>query len=279
MEFSSLTFQPSKGSLKCTPFEVSEYQGIQGACVGVSAQRSPHRDSIIGLRTFFTQKVHSFTSNFVRFSVEIGFHKLAKITFPGFVLCGFMLLTVGARAPYGKVEEIRFDILNGDENVGRLVAQQEILGQHVVMKVNSEIEVRRLFTLTIGIQGSIEYHGGRLISSDNRTEVNGYTKTETSVRWKKDHYWMDVDGDEKVMSDNILYSGSMMYFVEPEFFGTVFSEKEGSFDPVLRQGEGRYVVEKNDGARHTFTYYNGQLQSIEYPHSLMDVTVRRQSQY
>ena len=168
-----------------------------------------------------------------------------------------------------------FDITDGKNVLGQLKATRTISAGRTVVEVNSETKITRLVTITIRFSGRIEYEGGRMVKSTNRTDVNGYNRSETELEWKGDHYFIKVDGDEKRLTDKIRYSGSMMYFIEPEYYGTVFSEKFGEFDPIIRLEEGHYVVQKGDGTRHTYTYRNGKLQTIEYPHSLMDITIRR----
>jgi len=172
-------------------------------------------------------------------------------------------------------DTVRFEISDGDSPIGEIKATRQVTGDHVVLHVVSTTKVRRLVTLTIEFEGIIEYKKGRMVRSEHRTEVNGYKHGETSSVWQGDHYTINLDGEEKRLQSAVHYSGSLMYFLEPECHGTVFSEKEGEFDPIVRVGEGQYIVQKSDGTRHTFTYHNGKLQQIEYPHRMMDVVVRR----
>ncbi|HAA12860.1 MAG TPA: hypothetical protein DCE41_14670 [Cytophagales bacterium] len=185
------------------------------------------------------------------------------------------LLQMGFGLEERQGDILRFEISDGDTPIGEIQATRQVLGDHVVLHVVSTTKVKRLVTLTIEFEGMIEYKKGRMVRSEHVTQVNGYKHGETSSVWQGDHYRIYQDGEEKLLSSSVHYSGSLMYFLEPEYHGIVFSEKEGEFDPIVRVGEGQYIVEKSDGTRHTFTYHDGELQQIEYPHRMMDVVVRR----
>ena len=190
-----------------------------------------------------------------------------------FILPLFLLL--GATSSHMPVDTIVFDINDSRSKLGELTVSRQKLGDYTTVRVQSEIKITKIFTLRISHVGVSEYKNGTLMKAENTTKVNGHEHSSTTLRWANDHYQLSVDGKERQITDPVHYSGSLMYFQEPLRTKTVFAEKAGTYEPIFQLGNGRYQVEKEDGSRHTYTYREGRLERIEYPHSLTDIIVQR----
>ena len=95
-------------------------------------------------------------------------------------------------------------------------------------------------------------------------------------RQEKDAYLLVVDGDTTVINDLITYSGSMLYFNEPQGVERWYKERTAEMRQITTLSEHTYVV--NDEKKrelNRYVYKDGILEYAKMRHALGMLELKR----
>ncbi|MEM7369500.1 MAG: DUF6134 family protein [Bacteroidota bacterium] len=160
--------------------------------------------------------------------------------------------------------------------IGSATVSKHISGDTTYYLTQSLLEVNLLIKkIRMEVTNRTNYYEGQLISSEATVVVNGKVHTSSSVVWQDPDYLVRIDNDPKEpINFPVVYSGTLLYFQEPQGIKEAFSETSGLFMRVEQEKEGQYTVTdlKNDRDMLHF-YEEGVLTNIKIKHPLLTVSI------
>lgn len=161
-------------------------------------------------------------------------------------------------------------------NIGEFTVNQKNVGDEVRIEAVTDVEVKIIFTYRVKfIQNSI-YRDGSLWSSHVQTIKNGKLNSDLRLEKQGDAYLLVEDGDSTFVNENITYSGSLLYFNEPEQVAYLFNERNGEKKPLKCTADQTYVItDEKDNKTNEYNYKDGILDRALLIHPLATIHLER----
>jgi 3-phenylpropionate/cinnamic acid dioxygenase small subunit len=97
-----------------------------------------------------------------------------------------------------------------------------------------------------------------------------------SIKYEKGSYQLIVDGDTTIINDSITYSGSLIYFNEPNTKKRIFKERNAEMRQIAPEEEHSYIIKDEKGrVLNRYFYEGGILQYATMRHALGNVELKR----
>ncbi len=132
-------------------------------------------------------------------------------------------------------------------------------------------------TISVTVTQEVHFKNGVLIWCEARTKVNGHLHDHVVLKKIGHQYQLEVDGDTKIIGDEIRYSTVRMMFEEPVAFGRVFSEVEGEFHRIEKTGDKAYVKTNSKGRKNYYTFDQKGMKHADVDSGFYDFEMKRRN--
>lgn len=186
------------------------------------------------------------------------------------------LLRVLVIASGAFAQRASFDILKGDDVIGRIAASRMESGDRTNYVMTSYSVMDLLWERRVRTEMTAEYEGDSLRACMSSVHVNGSVRD--SSRMSPDTSgllcYVHPSGSFRRVSTH-RWTTARMYFEEPVGQTQVFVEsvlKPCSIEPTE---PGTYLLTFPDGNRNRYVYHGGELQEIHVDRTFLDLLFRR----
>ncbi|MGX5820127.1 DUF6134 family protein [Chitinophaga lutea] len=187
-------------------------------------------------------------------------YRLAK---PVLLLTAVLLLELTS---YGQSRS--FDIIIGNNPVGKLSVRQDPSGAHRRIRISSRVQSKFLSRMEVDIEADYQ-HNVLSRASVVRTQAKPGENREILTEKTDNGYAVTKRGTKTKLSEAaIKFSVADLYFTEPRDINEIYSETLGQMIPIRSLGEGRYDLQLPEGKHNLYTYRKGSLHEVEVNHSL-----------
>ena len=122
------------------------------------------------------------------------------------------------------------------------------------------------------------YDDSKLIASDLKNWMNGRLESSTLIHWDGKQYVQQSGEDLKPIFEEIVtYSSACMFFEEPVGMSSLFYEKYGKKLKVEDLGGHVYEVTLPNGGKERYSYFDGEVMTVEFVQSFATITLRFKS--
>ncbi len=171
------------------------------------------------------------------------------------------LLPGGSAAQDRRME---FEIIHQGDPKGTVQLTEHSDGNIRSIKVESLIQTRFLFKITVKTIEEAVYREGLLIFSRFYQKINDKVPSDRTMIWKDGTY--QINGDQntgnlpRVPVEHTILS---IYFKEPLNAKEVFSDHFQQYLPVKKISPGRYRIDLPNGNSNYYIYHQGRLVRVE----------------
>ena len=188
------------------------------------------------------------------------------------LLTGFCLLLFAFAFSQPANRTIKYDLRVLGMNIGKFTVKQQSRGDEISIEAVTDVKVKIIFTYKVKFLQHTLYKNGMLANSHVETIKNGKVNSDTRLTKEGSTYILVKDGDSTLIHDQITYSGSLLYFNEPELVSSIYKEISGDKSSINHTGDHTYVVTDEKGRiTNKYEYKNGILDHAELKHALATI--------
>ena len=192
-------------------------------------------------------------------------------------LLSAMLFVVFISSAQTQSKKAVYDIHAMGMDVGTITVNQQKNGDVVSVEAISEVEVRIIFKIKMKYIQTCTYVEGvlqeSLLEMYKKGEVNSTTRLSKSVNG----YKLEKDGEVSYIDDVIKYSGSLLWFHEPDAGDPMYFEISGEKTIVKPIGEHQYsITDPHNGNKNEYTFKNKILKQAIIKHTMANVYLKLQ---
>jgi len=191
------------------------------------------------------------------------------------LLTGFGLLVSVSAFSQPANQTIKYDLRVLGMNIGKFTVTQQTRGDEISIEAVTDVKVKIIFTYKVKFLQHTLYKDGMLANSHVETIKNGKVNSDTRLTKEGSAYILVKDGDSTLIHDQITYSGSLLYFNEPEQVPSIYKEISGDKSSINPAGDHTYVVTDEKGrVTNKYEYKNGMLDQAELKHTLATIYMK-----
>jgi hypothetical protein len=176
------------------------------------------------------------------------------------VLFLFLLPTVSS----AQDRNLDYNIVHQGDLKGTVHLSEHSEGNIRRIKVESLIQTRFLFNITVKTIEEAIYREGLLISSRFYQKVNDQEPSDRAMIWKDGSYQsrgtQNTGNLPRVPIEHTILS---LYYKEPVNIREVFSDNFQQYLPVRKTNSGQYRVDLPNGNSNYYIYHQGNLVRVE----------------
>ncbi len=194
--------------------------------------------------------------------------KLAILIIPAF----YLLSSFG---PTATNENHNYDVFIGDKPIGTYHVDKTVLNGMENFRVETNTAVGQIQHRFVMLSS---YDESKLIASDLKTWMNETLETSALIHWDGKQYLEQAGDDMRAIYKNqVNYSSACMFFEEPKGRTSLFYEKYGKDLKVTDLGDHQYEVSLPNGGKERYTYFDGEVMTVEFIQSFATITLRYNS--
>ncbi|PTN07875.1 DUF6134 family protein [Mangrovibacterium marinum] len=186
------------------------------------------------------------------------------------ILLGILLIiSLGASAS-GRTANYELRVFG--MNIGTFKVKQQTVGNEIRTEGITEVKVKLIFTYHIKYVQNSLYRDGILQHSHVETIKNDELNSDTWLKKQNDNYLLVNEQDSTTITDEINYSGSLLYFFEPENVHSMYKERTGEHNSLEKTGDHSYIsTDENGKTANEYEYKNGILTHAKLKHPLATI--------
>jgi len=177
------------------------------------------------------------------------------------IILAILSLTLFVRA---QEITIRYNILHNGEIKGTMLMHQQINGNRVHLKLESEVKTRFLIKVTVRSIEEAIFENGIMIYSSLCRIVNGDEKINQQIQATGRNYKFTAKNKITTLPTYpINHSILWLYYQEPVHIDKIYSDNYQQFVDVRKTGDNKYRVSFPNGNINYYNYKNGVCTSVE----------------
>ncbi len=185
------------------------------------------------------------------------------------VLFIFFVATMTAQA---SVRTAKYELRVFGMNIGTFTVNQETIGNEIKTTGITDVKVKVIFTYHIKYVQNSLYRNGILEQSHVETIKNDELNSDTWLKKQSNSYLLVNENDSTTINDEIRYSGSLLYFYEPQKVSSMYKERTGERNTLKQTGDHSYSSTDGDGkTANEYEYKNGILTHAKLKHPLATI--------
>lgn len=162
---------------------------------------------------------------------------------------------------------------NGDE-VGTIKFLQTINGSRTVLKLESEVKTKFIFTFTAKATEETIYDNGIMTWSSIYRKMNGNVKADKKTKINGSSYTVyKGNKTETINSYPIRYNMLSIYINEPVSFSKVYSDNFQEQVDIKKIEDHHYKISFPDGNYNDYYYSNGVCSKVKINHTFYSATI------
>ena len=166
---------------------------------------------------------------------------------------------------------------NGNE-VGTILFIESITGSRTVLKMESQVKTKFIFTFTANAKEETIYDNGIMTWSSIFRKLNGSVKADKKTKVTGNSYTIYKGKETEIMSSYpIRYNMLSIYVAEPVNINYVYSDNFQQLVEIMKIADHRYKIKFPDGNYNEYFYQDGICARVEIHHTLYRATIERKS--
>ena len=167
-----------------------------------------------------------------------------------------MAIALGADAQGGSSAKGEYAIMYGDNQIGVLIAKKANNNNTITYQLLTELTASLIKEFHITYDLSVTYKSGYMTKAFTRTAVNQHTWDSTHIRWHKNQYQVEKQGENTYDLDQkrCRLSTARLYFQRPTPKAKIFSEQYCKLVPVEKIKPDVYKLTLPSGNANLYHY-------------------------
>ncbi len=204
-------------------------------------------------------------------SVDLRTHTPFGTWTRAFATALFLLVIIGGSS----AQQSRFDVLKGDDVVGRILASRSVNGERTTYLMTSYSEFDIIWKQVVRSILTVNYMGDLLDRCHTSISVNGALRDSSHLDPAAEPSCFIHPGQRFPLDQEVKWTTARMYFEEPVGQRTIFVESVLKHCPLESIGPGKYRLTLPGDKVNNYAYKDGVLQEIHVDRSFFDLIFRR----
>ena len=171
-------------------------------------------------------------------------------------------------------KKLNYDIKRNGNTVGNIRFSQNSFGNRTILKMETEVRTRFIFTFIAKASEETIYENGIMTWSSFYRKMNGNVKADKKTKASGSSYTIfNGTKTETLNKYPIRYNMLSIYTVEPVNIGKVYSDNFQQFLDIQKLALHHYKIKFPDGNYCEYYYSNGICSKVEVHHSLYSATI------
>lgn len=191
-----------------------------------------------------------------------------------YILPFFLLSNTSPDNAITKVENISFNIINKNKNIGFIDIEKRDTEHTTIYSINSEVNARVIFNFNaVGKEKSI-YRADTLIYSSVYRKLNKKVKIDQSLTFSDGKYVLKGKNNNEVIDFEVINRNFVtLFFSEPLGIQQVYSDKYKEMVRIDPLSNGKYKVVLPNKSTNIYHYKNGKCTMIDIKGSFYKVKI------
>lgn len=175
-------------------------------------------------------------------------------------------------------KKLEYNIKRNGDVVGNIHFVQGIVGNRIVLTMESEVNTRFIFNFKANAKEEVIYDNGIMVWSSIFRKLNGNVKVNKKTKANGNAYTV-YKGSKTEMLNNypIRYNILSVYISEPANITKVYSDNFQQQIDIQKIADHHYKIKFPDGNYNEYFYINGVCSKIEIHHSMYSATIELKS--
>jgi len=192
------------------------------------------------------------------------------------MITAISLILLSSLSLMAQEQTLKYNIRVLGMDVGVLTVKERIDGRDTIVEALTDVKVRIVFTYKVKYIQKSTHRGGELLCSSLETYKKDKLNSSTQLTRMGSGYRLETDEETAYIDNKIPYSGSLLYFHEPEGIAHLYYEISGEKKPIRSIGGHAYsVVDPENGRESIFEYEGGVLQRSSIEHGIATIYTER----
>lgn len=175
---------------------------------------------------------------------------------------------------FSQEKKLNYDIKRNGNSVGNVRFYQNSYGSRTILKLETEVKTRFIFSFIANAQEETIYENGILTWSSFFRKMNGNVKADKKTKASGTSYTIfNGNKTETLNAYPIRYNMLSIYTMEPVNIGKVYSDNFQQFLDIQKLAVHHYKIKFPDGNYCEYFYSNGICSKVEIHHSLYSATI------
>jgi hypothetical protein len=169
---------------------------------------------------------------------------------------------------------LEYSIKRKGSEIGTMSFSSQLSGNKTVLKIESALKTRFLFTITAKALEEAVFENGIMIWSTVYQKLNSNERVNKKTKLNGNNYIVTVgQKSELVRHYPIRFNMVCLFVNEPVNITTIYSDNFQRFLVIQRLGEHHYRIDFPDGNYNEYHYSNGLCSKVEVKHSFYSSTI------
>ena len=175
-------------------------------------------------------------------------------------------------------KKLEYSIKRNGDVVGNIHFIQGIVGNRIVLTMESEVNTRFIFNFTAKAKEEVIYDNGIMTWSSIFRKLNGSVKVDKKTKANGNAYIVYRGTKTETLNNYpIRYNMLSVYIIEPVNITKVYSDSFQQQIDIQKIHDHHYKIKFPDGNYNEYYYRNGVCSKIEIHHSLYSASIELRS--
>jgi len=175
-------------------------------------------------------------------------------------------------------KKLDYSIKRNGDVVGNIHFIQGIVGNRIVLTMESEVNTRFIFNFKAKAKEEVIYDNGIMTWSSIFRKLNGNVKVDKKTKATGNAYTVNKGSKTETLNNYpIRYNMLSVYINEPVNITKVYSDNFQQQIDIQKIADHHYKIKFPDGNYNEYFYINGVCSKIEIHHSMYSATIELRS--
>ena len=175
-------------------------------------------------------------------------------------------------------KKLEYNIKRNGDVVGNIHFVQGIVGNRIVLTMESEVNTRFIFNFKANAKEEVIYDNGIMVWSSIFRKLNGNVKVNKKTKANGNAYTVYKGSKTEILNNYpIRYNILSVYISEPANITKVYSDNFQQQVDIQKIADHHYKIKFPDGNYNEYFYTNGVCSKIEIHHSMYSATIELKS--
>ena len=175
-------------------------------------------------------------------------------------------------------KKLEYSIKRNGDVVGNIHFIQGIVGNRIVLTMESEVNTRFIFNFKAKAKEEVIYDNGIMTWSSIFRKLNGNVKVDKKTKATGNAYTVYKGSRTETLNNYpIRYNMLSVYINEPVNITKVYSDNFQQQIDIQKIADHHYKIKFPDGNYNEYFYINGVCSKIEIHHSMYSATIELRS--
>ena len=193
---------------------------------------------------------------------------------PGWLRQAMLLccLLFTATVVLAQEQKLSYAVHRNGKRVGDLNVRKLRAGTKTTYRIQSEVNVRMLLSVSVKALEQSVYENEVLQSSSVLRHVNGKEKANKRIHNNGRGLTVSENGESHELKNFLVkYNTHCLYGTEPVHYTNVFADNYQQFVPIVKVADHHYRISFPDGNSNDYFYENGVCKKVKVRSQLFDV--------